>query len=655
MCGIAGYCSLEVNFRRTLLKEQKQVIDMGKMLNHRGPNDFGIHVDDHVAFAHTRLAVIDIKGGKQPMKKTLDGYTYVIVYNGEIYNTEELRQELLRKGIIFSTSSDTEVVLSAYMVYGKKMVEKLNGIYSFVIWDERERSLFFCRDRLGVKPLFYTMGNRKFYFASEIKALLAHPDIKPKVSAYGLCQLFGIGPARVPGSGVYEEIYEVLPGHCGTFSDSGLEQWKYWEPEAKVCTDTYEQAVEKVRELLTDSITRQLVSDVPICTLLSGGLDSSVVSAVAADYLKKQGKTLDTYSFDYTDNNENFKSSAFQPEQDRPYVEQMVAHIGSNHHYLECAYSDLYDSLFEAVRAKDMPGMTDVDASLLYFARKIKEKHTVCLSGECADEIFGGYPWFRAKESFQIDRFPWSRDLEFRMSVVNPSLVKHLPIEKYVRAQYLRSIKKMSCLPTEKIDRKKIFQRNAQADTNQDIIENNHKCDENYSVSREDGLEYQRRQRELAHLNIAWFMATLLERKDRMTMASGLEVRVPFADHRLVEYLYQLPWDYKYHKNQVKSLLKDAMGSYLPKSVLERKKCPYPKSYDPKFENLLKEKLHEILKDTDAPIQTLVNKAYLEKLMASTSDHGKPWFGQLMATPQMYAYLIQMNYWLEEYQVDLRI
>lgn len=422
MCGIAGFCSFQIDFTKESKKQERRVKAMGETIRHRGPDDFGIFVGKHVAFAHTRLAVIDPVRGKQPMTKWHGGYGVTIVYNGEIYNTEELRKELLEQGMIFTTTSDTEVVLAAYMCFGRKMVEKLNGIYSFVIWDERQRSVFFCRDRLGVKPLFYTIQNGVFYFASELKALFACKEIKPRVNTYGLCELFGIGPARVPGCGVYEGIYEVLPAHCGSFSEGGIEQWSYWEPKATVVTDSYEDAVEHVRELLTDAIERQLVSDVPICTLLSGGLDSSVVSAVAARYLEKQGKRLDTYSFDYTDNDMNFQASSFQPEQDRPYVDLMVEKIHSNHRYLECEYSQLYDCLFQAVKAKDLPGMTDVDASLLYFAGKIKEKHTVCLSGECADEIFGGYPWFRAKESFLVDRFPWSRDLEFRMAVLQPEL-----------------------------------------------------------------------------------------------------------------------------------------------------------------------------------------------------------------------------------------
>ena len=641
MCGIAGFVSLGENMQVTIGKKEQQVRKMGKCLKHRGPDDFRSYVDPHFACAHTRLAVRDPARGVQPMIKKRGDAQYVLVYNGEVYNAKELRKALEEKGFTFTTNSDTEVVLQSYICYGEKMVERLNGIYSFVIWDTQKQAAFFCRDRCGVKPLFYSIQDGVWVFASEIKALLSYEGIKPLVARDGLQQLFGLGPARLEGSGVYRNIYEILPGHCGNFSASGLIQKPYWRLEAGENRDSYEEAVEKVRYLLTDSIERQLASDVPICTLLSGGLDSSVVSAVAAAYLKKSGKQLDTYSFDYTDNAKNFVASGFQPELDRPYVEQMVEKIGSNHVYLECAHTDLFQCLFEAVDAKDLPGMTDVDASLLYFSKKIKKRHTVCLSGECADEIFGGYPWFRAPESFSINGFPWSRDLEFRKQVLNEELAEELNLDRYVSAQYQKSVLDTSLSAEEEVEQGYLFRLSEE---------------ERKQLSKDAYLKlYRRRQRELAHLNVHWFMSTLLERKDRMTMAASLEVRVPFADHRLVSYLYQLPWEFKYHKGIVKSLLKDAMGAYLPKGVVERKKCPYPKTYDPQFEKLLKECLQDILTDPNAPIRPLVNKKYLQAAMQAPSDYGKPWFGQLMALPQMYAYWIQMNYWLTKYHIQLEL
>lgn len=617
MCGIAGYINFTENLKENKEEHIRQVESMGRTLKHRGQNSFGSYVGENVAFSHARLAVIDPEGGLQPMVKKKNGFEYAIVYNGEIYNAEELKQGLLREGYEFTTASDTEVVLTAYMAYGAKAADLLNGIYSFAVWDSCQRSVFLCRDRFGVKPFFYSIKNNVMVFGSEIKALFQYPQLEPVINQYSLCELFGLGPARSPGCGVYEGIHEIPPGYCGTRDDAGLRLWPYYTLKAKEHKESYEDTVLKVRELLFDAIQRQLVSDVPICTLMSGGLDSSLISAVASACLKKQGKQLATYSFDYTGNEKNFKASSFQPDQDRPYVDLMVKHIGSSHHYLECEYEELFYCLYDAVLAKDLPGMADVDSSMLYFAREIKKNHTVCLSGECADEVFGGYPWFRAKDSYEKNVFPWSPNLDFRKEVMNEELVRRLPLDDYVRCQYQKTMDRVPVLDGE------------------------------------DPIK--KRQREISYLNTSWFMTTLLDRKDRMTMYSGLEVRVPFADHRLIEYLYNIPWEFKYHGEEVKGLLKDVGAEVLPKEVLYRKKCPYPKTYDPKYEAVLKEQLRAILKNPNEPVACLIDKKRVSQMMDSPSDYGKPWFGQLMALPQMYAYLIEINFWLSHYKVKIKI
>lgn len=616
MCGIAGFCDFTEDLTKNA-EENKMIAEkMGHTLHHRGPDNFGSYLNEHVAFAHSRLSVIDPAGGAQPMTRIVDGFEYTIIYNGELYNTEELKKNLSQKGYSFTTTSDTEILLYCYIAYGEETPNYLNGIFSFAVWDGLHRAVYLCRDRFGIKPLFYSVFKNRFLFGSEPKAILAYPDKKPIINRYGLCEIFGVGPARSPGCGVYEGISEIQPGYAAYVDYSGQRIYPYWTLTAKEHTENYEQTVEHVRFLLTDAIKRQLVSDVPICTLLSGGVDSSIISAVASSILKKEGRRLDTYSFDYTDNSKYFQASSFQPSEDRPYVDIMVKAIDSEHTYLECNSQELFDCLFEAVLAKDLPGMADVDSSMLHFSRGIKKRHTVCLSGECADEIFGGYPWFRDPEIYEKNSFPWSKNFDFRLEILNPQLAEILPLEKYVACQYEKTLARVPHLPDESAQK--------------------------------------RRQREISYLNTSWFMTTLLDRKDRMTMANGLEVRVPFADHRLIEYLYNVPWEYKYHNQEVKGLLRDAFSDYLPDEVLHRKKSPYPKSYNPSYEQLLKKRLGEILKDSTQPLHQLVHTKALETMMASPSDYGKPWFGQLMALPQMYAYLIEINYWLQEYQVQLK-
>lgn len=640
MCGIAGFCDFNTDLRNEYETYENIVSCMGRRLAHRGPDDFNTLIDEHVALAHVRLAVIDIEGGRQPMTKLsangdirlldhsfckrkcplriMDSFNrYSIVYNGEIYNMEELKADLESKGYEFDTRSDTEVILNGYIEYGTKIAEKLNGIFAFAIWDSKVQSLFLCRDRFGVKPLFYANFDNKIIFASEIKSILTYPGIEPVIDSVGMCDLFATGPARKQGSGVFKNVKEIPAASAMIVMKEGKKLYKYYKlPAYEHCYD-YDATVKQTRELLFDSIKRQMVSDVGVCTLLSGGLDSSIISAVVAGELAKSGERLNTYSFDFTDNWKYFKASDFQPGEDRPFVDIMKKHINSKHRYLMCNSKKLFTDLFAAVRAKDVPGMADVDSSLLYFGSQIKKDNTVCLSGECADEIFGGYPWFNDEQVFKERVFPWSKDISYRESILKKDIVNEINMRDYVEKAY-----------EETMDNTPI-------------------------VQGENGIE--RRRREISYLNIVWFMGNLLERKDRMTMASGLEVRVPFADHRLVEYVYNVPWEYKCKGGVTKGLLRDCSKEVLPDNVVNRKKSPYPKTYSPEYETLLREALGEIICDKSRPLNAIVEGSQIDKLLHSPADYGKPWFGQLMALPQLYAYLIQTNYWMEEYNVKLAL
>ena len=615
MCGIAGI----VNFKKNLVtyKEYNRLLvkEMAQKIAHRGPDSSGEWVGEHVAFSHSRLAVIDPVGGKQPMKKVVEGHEFVITYNGELYNTDEIRNDLKKYGYNFETTSDTEVLLYAYIHYGEKCVDLLNGIYAFAVWDTMRQRVFICRDRFGVKPFFYTRNGDTVIFASELKAIFAYPSIEPQIDTDSLREIFAISPARTPGKGVFRDVFELRPGHFMVIDRRGIDIKRYWQLKSVEHTDSFEETIEKTRELVVDSVKRQLVSDVPIGTLLSGGLDSSIITAIAANDMKEKGKSLSTYSFDYEDNEKYFKATDFQPDSDSPWVKRMVEEFGLDHTYLTCKNSYLMDYLKDATFYKDLPGMADVDSSLYYFLREIKKKHTVVLSGECSDEIFGGYPWFRSEKAFNTPAFPWCYDLSLRDNILLPSVKKTLKLEEYSRQMYEESIAETPYLDGDSAEEK--------------------------------------RRREISYLNITWFMTNLLDRKDRMSMASGLEVRVPFCDHRLVEYVWNIPWGMKNKDNISKNILRKAAVGILPDDVLNRKKSPYPKTHNPFYEKAVKSAVRELTKRRDALIFAFVDRQKVIDLLSENSDYGKPFFGQLMAGPQFLGYILQVEYWLNEFKPRL--
>lgn len=615
MCGIAGFANFTLEYLPDSIKWKKVLEDMNMVQKYRGPDEDGIFLSRHCGMGHVRLSIIDLKSGQQPMTRRQEGRSCTIVYNGEIYNMKELQNELKELGVKFQTDSDTEVILAGYQQFGVDIVTRLNGIFSFAVWDEGLQKLYLFRDRSGIKPLFYTMRDQGIVFSSEIKGLLSYPGMKAKVDREGLCEVFGLGPAKTYGKGVFKDVFEVLPGHFMEFTKGGLKDTCYWQLKSMPHKENFEDTVSHTAWLLEDAIKKQMLSDVPICTFLSGGVDSSLVTAICSKTLKEQGKQLDTYSFDFTDNDINFKANAFQPTQDRPYVEQMVEFADTNHHFLECNYSMLYDYLFEAVEARDLPCMADVESSMLYFCRKVAKNNKVTLTGECADEIFGGYPWFHKKECFEASIFPWSMDMSMRSMLLKDEVVKELSLEDYARAAYEKTVAETPLLEGE------------------------------------DPVE--KRRREISYLNLKWFMQTLLDRMDRTSMRSGLEARVPFADHRIIEYVWNVPWDMKCHNGIVKGLLRAAGEKYLPYDVLYRKKSPYPKTYDPSYEKLLREHMTELLNDGNAKICTLIDTKKVSEFMESPADYGRPFYGQLMAGPQLLAYMLQINYWLEKYQIEL--
>ncbi|EKQ53835.1 MULTISPECIES: asparagine synthase (glutamine-hydrolyzing) [unclassified Clostridium] len=614
MCGIAGL----VNFKENIVQDKEILNDMIKTLAKRGPDAKGYYISPNVLLGHRRLIVVDPEGGIQPMTKVFQGKKYTLVYNGELYNTEDLRKELKKQGFSFDSYSDTEVLLTSYICWGKECVNKLIGIFAFGIFDEDKKEVFLARDQMGVKPLFYTMHNNTLVFGSEIKTILANPRIKREIDIEGLTEIFGLGPATIPGSAVYKNIEEVAPANCLLISgDNNIKRWEYWSVKAVECKETAEEAIAHTKELLIDAINRQLVGDVPLCTFLSGGLDSSAISAIAAKEFNRQGKKLTTYSIDYEDNDKYFKSSLFQPTSDAYYADTMSKFIGSNHKKVIINHSDLALALRDAVISRDLPGMADIDSSLLLFCKEIRKDFVVGLSGECADEIFGGYPWFTRDEMFYLDTFPWARFVNDRKAIVNKDL-KNMKLEELVKTQYEKSLSKVPHLDNE---------------------------------SKRDY-----RMKEISYLNLKWFMVNLLNRKDRASMSNSLEVRVPFADIRLVEYAFNLPAEIKLYKGREKGLLRAALEGILPDDIIYRKKSPYPKTHNPIYTDIVCKMMNDILNKKSSPIHDIIDEKIVKEIVDTRGESYKvPWYGQLMTGPQLIAYLVQVNIWLEEYNVNLLI
>lgn len=604
MCGIAGIISLEA--------KQETLKQMLKTMARRGPDVSGIWQKEGCSLLHSRLAIIDPEGGKQPMELLFAGERYVLVYNGELYNTNEVRRDLERAGHHFDGHSDTEVVLHAYAQWGAECVSKFNGIFAFGVWEEKRKRLFLARDRIGVKPLFYMRHQGGLLFASEMKTILRYPTVKAQLDLQGAAEVILLGPGRTPGCGVFYGLQELESGCCAYYEGGRLDVRRYWKLLDREHREDFTETAERVRELVLDAIRRQMVSDVPIGAFLSGGLDSSLISAVCARELAERGERLQTFSVDYVDHEKYFVPGKFQPNSDTYYINLMQQALDSNHHWAVLGPEELVNTLEEATVARDLPGMADVDFSLLAFCKEIRSHVKVALSGECADEIFGGYPWYRDPQVRALSGFPWAQNAAQRSALLCGSISDRISALDYIQDRYRDTCAQSDVLPGTPAQ--------------------------------------ERRMKEMVNLNFRWFMQTLLDRKDRMSMYSGLEVRVPFCDYRIAEYLYGVPWEFKDYRGKEKGLLRTAMADLLPQEVLWRKKSPYPKTFDPRYTKLVTQRLEQVLEDMNAPVFHLIDRGTVREMVGR--EEVWPWYGQLMKGPQTIAYLLQIDFWLRHYEVE---
>ncbi|MFF4777091.1 asparagine synthase (glutamine-hydrolyzing) [Microtetraspora fusca] len=613
MCGIAGW----VDYDRDLRAERDVALAMTETMSCRGPDAEGLWTEPHAALGHRRLAIIDIEGGRQPMAAEHDGRVLaVLTYSGEVYNFRELRAELAARGHRFRTESDTEVVLEAYLEWGEDFVDRFNGMYAFAIWDARREELLLVRDRMGIKPLYYYPTPSGVLFGSEPKAILANPLAERVVDADGLRELLAF--VKTPESAVYRGMYEVRPGQIVRVRREGLTKRRYWRLESREHTDDLPTTISTIRGLLDDIVGRQLISDVPLCTLLSGGLDSSAVTALAARSL---GSTkVRSFSVDFAGYTENFQPDTMRDTPDGPYVKDVVEHIGADHTDIVLNSADLMNPVVRAaaLRARDIPaGMGDMDTSLYLLFKAIRERSTVALSGESADEVFGGYRWFHDPETVNAGTFPWLATVGVGhrnglTTLFDEPLLRKLDIPAYRADAYQQALAEVESLPGE------------------------------------GGL--QKRMREVSHMHLTRFVQILLDRKDRMSMAVGLEVRVPFCDHRLVEYVFNTPWAMKTFDGREKSLLRAATQDVLPRSVVERRKSPYPSTQDPAYERALQAETARLLGRDDLALAPLLDLTKARNVL----DH-EVGTTSLQENRTAMEQFVQFNAWMEEYGVRVTI
>ncbi|WP_440069977.1 asparagine synthase (glutamine-hydrolyzing) [Streptosporangium sp. OZ121] len=609
MCGITGW----VDFDRDLTRERDLLRAMTETMACRGPDDAGVWADTHAGIGHRRLAVIDIEGGAQPMKAERDGRVVaVLTYSGEVYNYRELREELRARGHRFHTASDTEVVLAAYLEWGENCADHLNGMFAFGVWDAERQELVLVRDRLGIKPLYYHPTPAGVLFGSEPKALLANPLVRRGMDIDGLREVLTF--TRIPGRTVYQGMLEVLPGQVVKVGRNGMTSRRYWRLEARPHTDDLQTTVETVRGLLEDIVERQLVSDVPLCVLLSGGLDSSVLTALAAGKLGARGELVRSFAVDFVGQGEGFTADDMRGTLDAPFVAEVARHVGSEHTDIELDAARLADpSVRRAVlNSRDVPiGLSDMDASLYLLFKAISAHSTVAISGESADELFGGYIWFHDPNVINAPIFPWAAYGSMdHTALFDLGLLQKLDLQNYLADRYHEALAEVPRLEGE------------------------------------TGLE--RRMREISHLHLSRFLQLMLDRKDRTSMACGLEVRVPFCDHRLVEYAFNVPWAMKTHDGREKSLLRAATADLLPRSVLDRRKSPYPSTQNPAYDQAANEELGRVLADPDSPLYPL-----LDKEKARLRADGKGPGGRMERN--LLDNTLQMNTWLDSYGVTLDV
>jgi asparagine synthase (glutamine-hydrolysing) len=579
MCGIAGMFgpeeAMSPDRRRGVVRQMCHVIE------HRGPDDEGFYIDGGLAIGMRRLAIIDLFTGRQPISNE-DGSIW-IVFNGEIYNFKELREDLIRRGHTFQTGTDTEVIVHLYEDDGERCVERLRGMFSFAIWDKRERKLFMARDRVGVKPLHYCLAGETLVFASEIKSILQHPDVTREVNLEAITDFLTFGYVPDPAS-AFQGIHKLLPGHTLTFKDGRLSTHCYWDFEYDQTGDSgpvREESyyTERIRELIAESVRLRLISDVPLGAFLSGGIDSSTVVAMMA---REMDRPVKTFSIGFTD-------SSFD---ELHYARITARHFNTEHHEF-IVTPDVCKIVEEIVWHHDEP-FADVSSIPTYIVSKMAREHvTVVLSGDGGDELFGGYDRYlidRKREGF--NRIPGflRRNLMLRASRALPqaaygkNFLRNAALDP--DARYVDSI---SCFDEDAKRhllsaqlRRWLSERDSSSAFRQLLAAP-------YSSERLDHLLY---------LDSKTYLpGDILTKVDRMSMAHSIEAREPLLDHKLIEFVQTIPASLKLRGSVGKHILKSAVRGLIPDEIINRQKQGFGVPMRRWFNNELRELLYDTLTD----------------------------------------------------------
>jgi asparagine synthase (glutamine-hydrolysing) len=597
MCGIAGM----VSFTRDLTGRHDIAGPMSTTMAPRGPDQEGMWNDRNALLTFRRNAVIDLIGGRQPMvAEDADGAARAVLdYTGEIFNTEELRAELTARGHVFHSHSDTEVVLRAYVEWGEGCARRLRGMFAFAVWDVGRNRLVLVRDRIGIYPLYYAEIGDGLLFGSEPKALFASGLCRPVIDQDGLRELLAFTPT--PGLSVFRGVREVIPGEVVAYDRNGLHRHRYWQLPAREHADDYDTTVRTVRAYLEEIVRSQLVSDVPLSLMLSGGLDSSAMGALvaisggrrpAAPGKPPSNGRLHTYSMEFAYNLANFRPNEWNESADSPYALLMSRHLGTHHRELLVTAEDSADRTEQraVLSAMDRPvGRIDMHVAMRRLCAMAKETSTVSLSGDGADELFGGYAWFHDPERVRGSTFPWfgsSYPHEMFTGLLDRRLVSELDLAGYLCDQYTEALAE---------------------------------------VPHVDGVSAdERRMREITYLHMTRYLRIIIDRKDRLGMSVALEGRVPYCDHHLVEYVFNAPWAMKSVGGREKSLLRAAVLELLPDEVIDRRKSPFPRIQDPAYGKALHEQLRELAGGGGGPIDGLLDSGRLEMFLNDPSAFDSP-------------------------------